>query len=228
MVYKLPPSRRAAFRRLRETNPYLYDRAAFENPAAREIVSKAIASAETLLETETFKEVCITATTIRLDEIKQLSYDGFTYRRGRPTDEGNYLYSMLFVMMDRRASGTSSLLLRGFLQAHPSMWMFEDCNETKLYEKQGDFIECVLHLARMTGSAISSCDIDDRNKAHRAIVAFVDCWQELMRYLNHIYVPAKYRPPTHNVVDTMLHALHDIDLIGDESAVLARPFQRGD
>ena len=218
--------RNAAFRVLRVTNPYLYDRAALQNPAARVIVKKMIAAADALLETETFMQMCIEATTTRQDEIKDLSYDGFTYRQGRPTDEGNYLYSVLFVMMDRRAGGESALALRGLLRAHPSMWTFLDCNETKLYEFQGDLIECILHQARVTGSAIADYERPDRNKARRAIVVFANGWNELMRYLNRMYVPVSYRPPTLNLVDEMLYALHSIDPLGEHSAVLARPFQR--
>ena len=106
------------------------------------------------------------------------------------------------------------------------MWTFLDCDETKLYEFQCDLIERILHQARVTGSAIASDERADRNKASRAIDVFSNCWKDLMRYLNNIYVPVNYRPPTLNLVDNMLYALHSMVPLGEQSTVLARPFQR--
>ena len=110
-------------------------------------------------------------------------------------------------MMDRRAMGDAALALQSLLRAHPSIWTFLDCNETKLYEFQGDWIECILSRARVTGSAIESDVQDDRNKCHMAVVEFGDCWERLMHYFNHIYVPTWRRPPTYNVVDAYFHEL---------------------
>ena len=222
-----PRSWQAAFGELRVSNPYLYNRSGLENPAARVLVKKMIAAADALLQTETFTQMCIEAMTTDKDEIKNLSYDGYVYRKGRSFDEGNYLYSVLFVMMDRRAHGESALVLRGLLRAHPSMWTFLDCNEDKLYEFQGDLIECILHQARLTGSGIASDERADRNKSHRAIVVFADCWNELMCYLNSTYAPCWNRPPTLNLVDNMLYALHSVVPLGEQSAVLANVVESG-
>ena len=66
------------------------------------------------------------------NEIKNI---GYVYRKGRPEDEGNYMYSVLFVMMDRSDVFVSIIkIVIHMIKADPPENMrLGDCNGKKRF-----------------------------------------------------------------------------------------------
>ena len=163
--------------------------------------------ADELLLSDVFLNTIRAASQQTKQEIKKSSYNGATYRRGRACDEGNYFYSVLFNIAKARATGEAREAIGTLLMAHPTLVEWDDCNEFKLYEFQGDIIECMLAVSRLTGSVIDPAVIVKRNRFTRVVVHIADAWDDLMRYLNRCYIPARHRPPTQNIVELMLYEL---------------------
>ena len=166
-----------------------------------------IIGADRIMQTDTCCTVLRGLPELTKDDIKQMSYDGCTYRRNRRCDEGNYFYSVLFLIIKERATGELRLSFDNLLQAHPTLVPWGDCNEGKLWEFHGDIIECMLSLASRTGSAISAAVVKDRLALRHEVVRISDAFECVMRSLCRWYVPAGQRVQTENFVDQMLFEL---------------------
>ena len=162
---------------------------------------------DTLLASDTLVSVCDSVAEADKKQLNKWSRSGFTYRKRRSCDEGNYLYSILFYWLHTRAEVTFGLAnpLQRVVRRYPSLFPFTDgdYNEEKCWAFQGDIIECLLAQCSETGAAIPDDVKKDRQKCLVAIKRFADRWDDVVHYLSRCYVPCQYRPPTHNLADSL-------------------------
>ena len=195
---------------MQQRHPLAYDRDAFTRPEVRRKLNVMKSLVDTLLDSDTFVDVIHEAAQCDQSMLKKWSYDGFTYRKGRRCDEGNYLYSLLFHWLFQQSSDHYSGVsnpMHALYHCHPTLMPFDDYNEFNLWSFQGDIIECLLARSSETGSAIPDDVKKDRLSCSRAIRLFSDEWDLIMRWLNRCYVPCQHRPPTQNIVSHAIFIL---------------------
>ena len=160
-----------------------------------------------LLSTNTFKQSCFDSDVLTWQETKDFSKEGFTYRKGRSYDEGNYCYSVILTWMYKKATGMARTALDVLFKAYPGLLPFDGHNPYNMWVLQGDFIECKLASARQKGPAVEEYFIQDRHRFAGAVVSFSDDFTELIQCLCGTYIPVRKRIATQTLVDIMMAEL---------------------
>ena len=164
-----------------------------------------------MLDTTTFVQVCLNSDKLTWKETKDFSKQGFTYRKGRGSDnsvdEGNYCYSVILTWCYRVAEGAARKALDVLYRNYPRLLPSPGHIPYNMWVLQGDFVECMLAVARITGTAIEAHHVEDRHKFHQAVKDFADGHDELIQYLNSRYIAVRRRIATEVFVDHILAEL---------------------
>ena len=197
-------------------NPYVcYNRDCLFTGPMRRLLLDMQTQVDIVLSSSAFRETC---TMVMNTDIRELipctSFweNTLVYRGNHGFDEGDYMYSLLFLWLVRRAeifADDLRTMMRAFLITRPEAVPCEHTDPESIWNVHGNIIRCLLSICTKTQGSVENGTRNDRIACHAAIRNFADSWTIVMRSMNSAFVPEHYRPPTENVVEQIIAAICD-------------------
>lgn len=163
--------------------------------------------AEIVLASSALRETCTLVMDTDFRELIPIAARGLVFRGSHGYNEGDYLYSLLFMWLVRRAEMMDDDLrrmMRELLINHPEAVPCEHTEPDLIWNVHGTIIRCMLSICNQSVSIRH-----DRSACHLAVRSFADSWNIVMQHLNLAFVPEHYRPETQNVIEQMIAAIGD-------------------
>ena len=162
---------------------------------------------EIVLASSALRETCTLVMDTDVRDLIPIAARGVVFRGNHGYNEGDYLYSILFMWLVRRAEIMDDDLRRMMRELLINHLEAVPCEHTELdliWNVHGTIIRCMLSICNQ-----SVAIRHDRIACHLAVRSFAGSWNIVMTHLNLAFAPEHYRPDTQNVIKQMIAAIGD-------------------